>query len=296
MREILHGTRDGEGRWITPSRLHQYWDAGIRGPDFVWAATGPALEAYSRHPVVRKADEPGATMGVAEFLRQVRRLVVDFVVGRVLTPTSGAEEVSGLDDVTTYYLLHRHDFGLEAAPVGACILYAVSCNLSDRALVDAWDLLSRSGGTAARDAEDAEDAENGEVPEVEEAATPVAGSGNEVKLKPWSQRRRKTLGQANAGRPAPMIDQVHALMHLWREGDVVKVDAYLKAASVRQNALFAPLLQALVELAPTGSEERAILESLSNHLAGRGVIVAVQHTLDLPLMVGSASDEGGSRE
>lgn len=297
MREILHGTRDGQGRWITPSQLHQYWDAGIRGPDFVWAATGPALEAYSRHPVVRKADEPGATMGVAEFLRQVRRLVVDFVVGRVLTPASGAEEVSGLDDVTTYYLLHRHDFGLEAAPVGACILYAVSCNLSDRALVDAWDLLSRSGGTAARDAEDAEDAENGEVAEVEEDVAPVAGSGNEVKLKPWSQRRRKTLGQANAGRPAPMIDQVHALMHLWREGDVVKVDAYLKVASVRQNTLFAPLLQALVELAPAGSEERAILESLSNHLAGRGVIVAVQHTLDLPLMVGSASsDEGDSRE
>jgi adenine-specific DNA methylase len=26
-------------------RLRDFWDAGIRGPDFVWAATGPALEA-----------------------------------------------------------------------------------------------------------------------------------------------------------------------------------------------------------------------------------------------------------
>ena len=26
-------------------RLHEYWDAGIRGPDFVWAATGPAPHA-----------------------------------------------------------------------------------------------------------------------------------------------------------------------------------------------------------------------------------------------------------
>src|SRR5262249_10246018 len=25
-------------------RLREFWDAGIRGPDFVWAATGPALE------------------------------------------------------------------------------------------------------------------------------------------------------------------------------------------------------------------------------------------------------------
>ena len=38
-------------------KLREFWDAGIRGPDFVWAATGPAMEAYSKHPVVRKANE-----------------------------------------------------------------------------------------------------------------------------------------------------------------------------------------------------------------------------------------------
>ena len=43
-------------------RLREFWDAGIRGPDFVWAATGPALEAYSRHPVVKKANDPGKIM------------------------------------------------------------------------------------------------------------------------------------------------------------------------------------------------------------------------------------------
>src|SRR6202043_234927 len=86
-----------------------------RGPDFVWAATGPALEAYSKHPVVKKANEPGATMEVSEFLRAVRRIVVDFVVGRVLSHNGEASAVSGLDDVTTYYLLHRHDFGMDDA-------------------------------------------------------------------------------------------------------------------------------------------------------------------------------------
>src|SRR5206468_10502431 len=89
--------------------LREFWDAGIRGPDFVWAATGPALEAYSKHPVVKKANNPGQTMSVSEFLRAVRRLVVEFVVGRVLgelTRTSEAptgdsqlEGIAGLDDV-----------------------------------------------------------------------------------------------------------------------------------------------------------------------------------------------------
>ena len=63
-------------------RLRDYWDAGIRGPDFVWAATGPALEAYSKHPIVKKANTPGEVMSVGEFLSHVRRMVVDFVVGR----------------------------------------------------------------------------------------------------------------------------------------------------------------------------------------------------------------------
>jgi hypothetical protein len=34
--------------------------------------------------------------------------------------------------------------------------------------------------------------------------------------------------------------------------------------------LFHQLLQALIELAPAGSEERALLESISNHVVGRG--------------------------
>ena len=136
------------------ARLRTFWDAGIRGPDFVWAATGPAMEAFSQHPVVKKADHPGAVMTVSEFLREVRRIVVDFVVGRVLAPGKDGELISGLDDVTTYYLLHRHDFDLNDAPVGACILYAQACALSDGELADRFDLLVRTGGQLFDDDDD----------------------------------------------------------------------------------------------------------------------------------------------
>ncbi|OGS00025.1 MAG: hypothetical protein A3G41_08075, partial [Elusimicrobia bacterium RIFCSPLOWO2_12_FULL_59_9] len=96
--------------------LREFWDAGIRGPDFVWAATGPALEAYSKHPVVKKANEPGPML-VGEFLTHVRRMVVDFVVGRVLAgEKDGNADLAAtdrLDEPTAYYLLHRHDFGMD---------------------------------------------------------------------------------------------------------------------------------------------------------------------------------------
>ena len=247
-------------------QLRDFWDAGIRGPDFVWAATGPALEAFSRHPVVKKANAPNEFMTVSEFLREVRRMVVDFVVGRVLTH-DGQEAVAGLDDVTTYYLLHRHDFSMDDAPVGGCILYALSCNLSDSALANQHDLLVRSGkGGAIDEFED-------ETPEdVDDGGS---GSGVKVKLIPWNRRRGRNLGlEAPGGRPAPLIDQVHRLMQLWRAGDQTRVDEYLDTQGLQRNALFHQILQALIELSATGSDERSILEALSNHAAAHGDVRA----------------------
>ena len=243
-------------------KLRDFWDVGIRGPDFVWAATGPALEAYSKHPVVKKSNEPGQVLSVSEFLRHVRRMVVDFVVGRVLSHNGGMDAVSGMDDVTTYYLLHRNDFGMESAPIGPCILYAVSCGLSDSALTTRYDLLARTGGQT-----DVEESNEDGDEEAEE------GTSSTVKLKPWSQRKGASLGyNAPGAPPPPLIDQVHRLMHLWRAGDVTKVDEYLDVRGLGHNTLFHQLLQALIELAPAGSEERALLESISNHVAARGVL------------------------
>ena len=247
-------------------KLRDFWDAGIRGPDFVWAATGPALEAFSKHPVVKKANQPGALMTVSEFLREVRRMVVDFVVGRVLTGGGDADAASGLDDVTTYYLLHRGDFDMGEAPAGACILYALSCNLSDRDLSDRFEVLSRPGRTVPDEPED---------DETDEADTDSGSGSGKVKLVPWHRRKAKWLGYEGPGdRTVPLIDRVHRLMHLWRAGEEARVNDYVDGNGLARHALFARLLQALIELAPATSEERALLESLSNHIAARAGLIA----------------------
>lgn len=243
-------------------QLREFWDAGIRGPDFVWAATGPALEAYSKHPIVKKANEPGQIMTVSEFLRQVRRLVVDFVVGRVLSKNGDGSSEIGLDDVTTYYLLHRNDFGFEKAPAGASILYAISCGLSDAALASEYDVLQRTGSKEAEEEE--------ETVEEEEREEESEGKGSTVTLKTWKQRKGKNLGIDVNGRPAPMIDRLHHLMHLWRAGDESKVNNYIDQYGLWNNATFHHLLQAIIELAKGGDEERTLLESISNHLMAKG--------------------------
>ena len=305
-------------------QLRAFWDAGIRGPDFVWAATGPALEAYSRFPAVKKADRPNELMSVAEFLRAVRRIVVDFVVGRVLSrdgngagaPSGSASgEESGLDDVTTYYLLHRHDFHLEDAPAGACILYALSCNLSESDLADRFDVLVRTGGRDAgkSDEDDEEEDADAEPDEGEDE-----GSGSAFRLKSWRQRLRPGLGidpgaeaararrreeemqprlldiatPAPAPRAIPLVDEVHHLMHLWEAGDLAKVDGYIHDRGLRRNALFQKLLQALLELSPDGSDERRLLEVVMNHFRDLGVAAPQTVTLPFPEEGGSAPAPG----
>ena len=46
----------------------------------------PGYGSYSKHPVVKKANEPGQVMSVTEFLHHVRRIVVDFVVRAASCP------------------------------------------------------------------------------------------------------------------------------------------------------------------------------------------------------------------
>ncbi|OGB88301.1 MAG: hypothetical protein A3H39_08620 [candidate division NC10 bacterium RIFCSPLOWO2_02_FULL_66_22] len=307
-------------------KLREFWDAGIRGPDFVWAATGPALEAYSKHPVVKKANDPGQVMTVSEFLTHVRRMVVDFVVGRVMYGEYDAETrrrgevgtrgwgdaetgergdagtvtvspghrvaasqaespIGDLDEPTAYYLLHRHDFGMDEAPAGACILYAISCGISDKELAGTWDLIGFTKGKAAEDEEDAEMGGRGDAEMADEEADPDAeeDSGSKVKLKTWAQRKGSSLGyEAPSGKPVPLIDRVHCLMHLWKAGDLHKVDDYLDGNGLRRQELFKRLLQSLIELSPHGSEERSLLESISNHIGAKGA--ATEKAAELPLV------------
>ncbi len=244
------------------SQLREFWDAGIRGPDFVWAATGPAMEAYSKYPIVKKANSPtNELLSVKEFLDAVRRIVIEFVVGRVLHIESGTDR---LDPVTSYYLLHRNDFGFEKAPAGACILYAVSCGLSDAELERTWNLVKVKGSTAPNPDDSEDEVRDGEGEPPEEM------SGGEFVLRTWKERSEKRMGlESIGGREVPLIDRIHRLMHLWRDGDVRKVDDYLDNYALRRQELFVRLIQSLIELSEQGSDERALLESLSNHLGAK---------------------------
>ena len=156
---------------------------------------------------------------------------------------------------------------MKEAPAGPCILYAVSCSLSERELVDQYEVLARSGSSTASNEANDEEADG------EDEGSGGSSGGGKFKLKAWNARKHRSLGLETAsGRTIPLVDQVHKLMQLWVAGDAVKVNDYLDARGLRRSQVFAQLIQALIEQsrAENGAEERSILERLQNYLKSVG--------------------------
>jgi hypothetical protein len=281
MKQVLFDPREVlGGRNI----LQYYFDLGIKGPDFIWAALGPALEAYSAHPFVKKQE--GGVMTVQEFLKEVRKLVLQFSLGElpgfrdVQRETQGRGEGIELDPVTQYYLLHRAYFGLEPAPAGACILYANACGKNETELKLVWNIIEQGGKTkrgrpTKEEGSDAAEEDGGE------------GKGNEYRLLDWSERvRDERLGETRAGAPAPLIDRLHRLMLLFQQNRPGEVQQAFDAWGLSSERAFSPLLQAIRELAlRDGKEtERRLVEALATQLKmNRRVVIEENIVREVPL-------------
>ena len=217
------------GERIT-ERLRYFWDAGIQGPDFVWAAIGPALESYSSYREVRR--NTGAPFTVSDFLTEVRRIVTDFALGQILHGAS----TEALDEWTRYYLMHRNHFGTEDAPVGECILLAQGYGVSlDALTADRIGILKK------------------------------ASSGSKLRLLGHTDRNSDRVGQPHSSGGLPMIDMLHRILNLWEASEGTQLNAYLTEHGLRENALFKAVIQALIETSPPGSRERSLLETIINY-------------------------------
>ncbi|MEX2382862.1 MAG: hypothetical protein WD490_10790 [Opitutales bacterium] len=229
--------------------LQFYFQSGIHGPDFIWAALGPALQAYSRYQLVRKTE--GGVMSVTDFLKEVRHIVMQFSLGELpgFSETRAAREGKGanlnLDAVTQYYLLHRGFFGMAPAAAGACILYANACGKSDRALQMGHHVIKlASKGTGGDDAK-----------------------GNQFQLLAWKERLKfPNLGESRNGETAPLIDRVHKLMELLKESKGAELRETFERWGLSGEPALRPLLFALRHLANKAEdkEEERILDVLTD--------------------------------
>lgn len=264
MRSILFDHREELGG---KSILRYFFDLNVRGADFLWAATGPALAAYSEHPYVRKT--AGGYLDVKDFLDEVRKLVLYFSLGAL----KGFDDLQSspdtitvvLDPITQYYLLHREAFGLEPVLAGVCILYANACGKTDRELQMVWNVIEQGGKkktkrTKLPDAE--EDADEGDILNANTKA-------DKYRLVDWKQRVGDDhLGESRNDHSVPLIDKLHRLMYLLQKNRASDVQAAYDQWGLKGDPAFPRLLQAVRELALEShqTEEQRLVESLASQL------------------------------
>ena len=265
MRSILLDPREELGG---KNILRYFFDLHVRGADFLWAAPGPALAAYSAHPYVKKTG--GGYLDVKDFLDEVRKLVLQFALGSLKgfddlqTQTDRAAVV--LDPSTQYYLLHRDAFGFEPVLAGVCILYANACGKTDRELQMVWNIIEQGGKKKGRrraeEDEEGADEETGEILNAKAKA-------DKYRLLRWDERvSDKNLGENRPKQPAPLIDRLHRLMLLLKQNRASDVQAAYDTWGLAGDPAFPRLLQAVRELAVQDhqSEEQRLVESLASQL------------------------------
>jgi putative DNA methylase len=213
--------REEMQRTIRP-RLEEFWDSGIRAADFFMAAIGPGLEAFSRYDEVRRAD--GRRVEVGEFLDEVRKIVLEFALERVL----GAKaEAGAVDGPTQFALLTLWAYGLEAP--------------SDEARK-----IAQSTGVSLP--------ELGSLVRVEGEKTRIRKARERVK-------RDRDFGLPRTG-PVPMVDALQRAILMLREGREALAQ-YLEAVGYLRSPAFWLVAQALAEILEGEEEGRDLHELLT---------------------------------
>jgi adenine-specific DNA methylase len=203
-------------------RLEEFWDSGIRAADFFMAAIGPGLEAFSRYDEVRRAD--GRRVEVGEFLDEVRKIVLEFALERVL----GAKaEAGAVDGPTQFALLTLWAYGLEAP--------------SDEARK-----IAQSTGVSLP--------ELGSLVRVEGEKTRIQKARERVK-------RDRDFGLPQTG-PVPMVDALQRAILMLREGREALAQ-YLEAVGYLRSPAFWLVAQALAEILEGEDEGRDLHELLT---------------------------------
>jgi putative DNA methylase len=180
---------------IVRERVETLWARGITGADLVLACVGAGMRAFTRYARVEYAN--GEEVPAERFLEEVEGAVLEVLLEKIFgVDRSG---ISGVDAVTRFYILWRYTYRQAAIDAGEAIIFTYPQHVELDALT------------------------HGPTPLVEK-------KGSAYRLNDFTRRgAEETLGIAQPGRAAPLIDVLHRLLHLV-ENFPAGIPAYLDEA------------------------------------------------------------------
>jgi putative DNA methylase len=257
-----------ETRELVDRRLQRFWDAGVRGADMFISAIGAAMEVFTRYARVEKASGDPVSMG--EFLQEVRQVVAEFALRRVLHEPAVASE---LDALTRFYLLYRWAYGRAEVPFDEARKLATSVGLE---LTQAWG----AGEMVQQEKERVRvlahyerawgvrpGAKGGRGrPPRSRAGAPSEQLSLEAMLIP-SEAKEEAIVAWDALRERgrrSLIEAIQLAAALWEADQISRLREWLAEGYANRPAFWLTA-QAISEMLPDGDRERRVLQGLLAH-------------------------------
>jgi putative DNA methylase len=252
-----------ETRELVERRLQQFWDAGIGGADMFISAIGAGMEVFTRYARVETVSGDPVSMG--EFLQEVRQVVAEFALRRVLHEPAVASE---LDALTRFYLLYRWAYGRAEVPFDEARKLATSVGLE---LTQAWG----AGEVVQQEKERVRvlahyerawgvrlGAKTGRGrPRTEQLsleAMLIPSEAKEEAIAAWDALRAR-------GRRS-LIEAIQLAAALWEANQISRLHEWLGEGYADRPAFWLTA-QAISEMLPDGDRERRVLQGLLMHRA-----------------------------
>jgi adenine-specific DNA methylase len=251
-----------ETRELVERRLQQFWDAGIGGADMFISAIGAGMEVFTRYARVETVSGDPVSMG--EFLQEVRQVVAEFALRRVLHEQAVASE---LDALTRFYLLYRWAYGRAEVPFDEARKLATSVGLELTQVWGAGEVVQqekervrvlahyeRAWGVrpGAKGGRGRPPRSRGGVPseQLSLEAMLIPSEAKEEAIAAWDALRAR-------GRRS-LIEAIQLAAALWEANQISRLHEWL-GEGYADRPTFWLTAQAISEMLPDGDRERCVL-------------------------------------
>ena len=215
---------------VAKERLDFFWSQGIRGADFFISAIGPALSVFGKYEKVTKLSGEEVTVG--QFLDEVRALVTNYALAKILKTTHTAS----IDPESRFYVVWKWSYADAKVPAPGApgFKLAQALGMDTELMWDRTGVLEKSGENVQ--------------------AVPVA-----------KRMKMKDLGEPNAdSSPASLIDVLHRLCVFREKGDTDGMAEFLARSGQGKNPTLWLVAQAVSEILPDGEKEKQLMQGLLN--------------------------------
>jgi adenine-specific DNA methylase len=213
---------------VAKERLDFFWSQGIRGADFFIAAIGPALSVYAKYDRVTKLSGEEVTVG--QFLDEVRSLVTNYALAKILKTT----QTANIDSESQFYVVWKWSYGDAKVPADESFKLAQALRMPTEIMWDRTGVLEKSGENVQ--------------------AVPIA-----------KRMKLKSLGEPDSNSaPASLIDVLHRMCVFREKSDTEGMAEFLTRSGQAQNPALWLVAQAVSEILPDGDKEKQLMQGLLN--------------------------------